>query len=393
MTSSVLFSFDQLDVRKTLNIQSINQSINFICWHRKNFSPSFSEIMMSSSRNFFKYPAVLFLTIFGFICLHQYLRSSFQEKCNMQAKGRINPTVYIPRVLTEMEKIRSIRQSCGPLCDTSRPGTRGPYFNHVTAPINCKSIFQNPYIDEGHTFKVPPKEIPKELRDDYTMGNRVSVSPWYFNQIYLGSQAKSPLWTKEWIDNDSKLAAAGSLAGNYGRQESNELRLGMKNAPGIKNGRVLVIGSENPWVEAIALEVGAKEIVTLEYGRIISKHPKVKPMVPSEFRASFLNGTLGLFDAVVTFSSVEHSGLGRYGDRLNPWGDIIAVARAWCVTKVDGSLTIGVMYQNGKDFIFYNAHRVYGNIRYPYLVTNWKQLYRGNGLQRVHVFTKIDPQF
>jgi hypothetical protein len=42
--------------------------------------------------------------------------------------------------------------------------------------------------------------------------------------------------------------------------------------------------------------------------------------------------------SIVTFSSVEHSGLGRYGDALNPWGDIIAIARAWCVTKQGGAL-------------------------------------------------------
>jgi hypothetical protein len=59
---------------------------------------------------------------------------------------------------------------------------------------------------------------------------------------------------------------------------------------------------------------------------------KVKTMVPFDFRMSFLNNTLGSFDAIVTFSSIEHSGLGRYGDALNPWGDIIAIARAWCVS-------------------------------------------------------------
>jgi hypothetical protein len=58
----------------------------------------------------------------------------------------------------------------------------------------------------------------------------------------------------------------------------------------------------------------------------------------------------------VTFSSVEHSGLGRYGDALNPWGDIIAIARAWCVTKQGGSLTIGVMYDYNNDCIRFN-HR------------------------------------
>jgi hypothetical protein len=47
-------------------------------------------------------------------------------------------------------------------------------------------------------------------------------------------------------------------------------------------------------------------------------------MTPLQFRKSYLSDTLGTFDAIVTFSSVEHSGLGRYGDALNPWGDIIA---------------------------------------------------------------------
>ena len=44
----------------------------------------------------------------------------------------------------------------------------------------------------------------------------------------------------------------------------------------------------------------------------------------------------------MTFSSVEHSGLGRYGDALNPWGDILTIAKALCVTREGGSLTIGV---------------------------------------------------
>ena len=136
------------------------------------------------------------------------------------------------------------------------------------------------------------------------------------------------------------------------------------------------------------MEQDAKEIVILEYGRIKSEHPKIKTMVPSEFMKSYLNGTLGLFDAVLTFSSVEHSGLGRYGDRLNPWGDIITIARAWCVTKINGSLTIGVMFDNDKDYIKYNAGRWYGKLRYPYLCTNWKQHYRGDGSQKIHVFIK-----
>ncbi|KAJ1487113.1 hypothetical protein T484DRAFT_1787720 [Baffinella frigidus] len=52
-------------------------------------------------------------------------------------------------------------------------------------------------------------------------------------------------------------------------------------------------------------------------------------MIPAEAREAFANGTMPSFDAVVSFSSVEHTGLGRYGDALNPWGDLQTIARAW----------------------------------------------------------------
>ena len=77
-----------------------------------------------------------------------------------------------------------------------------------------------------------------------------------------------------------RLAKKGILEGTYGRNDTNSLRDGLKHTLGIINGRVLVIGSRNPWVEACVLEAGAREIETLEYGAINSKHPQLKTMVP-----------------------------------------------------------------------------------------------------------------
>ena len=72
---------------------------------------------------------------------------------------------------------------------------------------------------------------------------------------------------------------------------------------------------------------------------------------------------------------MEHSGLGRYGDALNPWGYSTAVAKAWCVTKVNGSLTVAVMFNENKDYFRFTADRCYGKIRYAYLTSNWKHLF------------------
>lgn len=54
---------------------------------------------------------------------------------------------------------------------------------------------------------------------------------------------------------------------------------------------------------------------------------------------------------------VEHIGLGRYGDSLNPLGDIKAMKELQRVIAPGGSLLFVVPV--GKPKIFFNAHRVY----------------------------------
>ena len=112
----------------------------------------------------------------------------------------------------------------------------------------------------------------------------------------------------------------------------------------VKNKHVLVIGTQEPWIEAILLEFGAKKITTLEYNDIVSEHHQLFPIKPRDFAEKYLNGTLEVFDAMVTFSSIEHSGLGTYGDGINPWADLITMARAWCTLKPKAKALVGVPY-------------------------------------------------
>ena len=112
----------------------------------------------------------------------------------------------------------------------------------------------------------------------------------------------------------------------------------------VKNQHILVIGTQVPWIEAILLDMGAKKITILEYNDIVSQHPQLFPIKPKDFAQKCLNGTLEKFDAMVTFSSIEHSGLGPYGDSINPWGDLITMARAWCTLKPKAKALVGVPY-------------------------------------------------
>jgi hypothetical protein len=71
-----------------------------------------------------------------------------------------------------------------------------------------------------------------------------------------------------------------------------------------------VIGSQSPWIETILLNKGAKHITTFDYVKIKSDHPQVDTLTPDELAERYLNQNLR-FDVMVTFSSLEHSGLGR----------------------------------------------------------------------------------
>ena len=57
-------------------------------------------------------------------------------------------------------------------------------------------------------------------------------------------------------------------------------------------------------------------------------------MTNSEARVRYLAGELGPFDCAASISSIEHSGLGRYGDQLNPWGDLVATAKLGCLLAI-----------------------------------------------------------
>ena len=64
----------------------------------------------------------------------------------------------------------------------------------------------------------------------------------------------------------------------------------------------------------------------------------------------------------------------RYGDGLNPWGDLITMARGWCVLKPGGRALIG-MPSGPSDLINFNAHKLYGPVMLPHLFANFKQIY------------------
>ena len=64
----------------------------------------------------------------------------------------------------------------------------------------------------------------------------------------------------------------------------------------------------------------------------------------------------------------------RYGDPINPRGDLEAMARTMRYLKEGGLMFLAVPI--GKDTVVWNAHRVYGKARLPLLLEHWDLLER-----------------
>lgn len=135
----------------------------------------------------------------------------------------------------------------------------------------------------------------------------------------------------------------------------------------IEGKSVLIIGSQEPCYEALALERGASSVTVVEYRKIESGCGKIRYITVDEFAEESIQ-----YDCALSISSVEHTGLGRYGDPIDEDGDLKAMDELHSKLKEGGICFLSV--PTGVDFIKGDLHRVYGNERLPKLINNWKVL-------------------
>jgi hypothetical protein len=134
----------------------------------------------------------------------------------------------------------------------------------------------------------------------------------------------------------------------------------------LRDRSVMVAGSTSPWVEAILLAFGVREVATVDYLPPLCDHPRVMT-----FDAAAAVASPGTFDAIVSFSSIEHDGLGRYGDPIRPDGDIETVRRYLDLVREDGLLFLAVPVGD-PELLVWNHHRIYGWKRFTRLIEGWR---------------------
>lgn len=93
-------------------------------------------------------------------------------------------------------------------------------------------------------------------------------------------------------------------------------------------------------------------------------------------------------DFVISFSSIEHSGLARYGDAPDPIGDFRELSKILCLLKQGGLLYIGL--PSGPDTVEYNAHRIYGYVRWPMVAAGFQFLGAFHGTDS-RMYNRLPP--
>ena len=197
---------------------------------------------------------------------------------------------------------------------------------------------------------------------------------WYFNEVYSDANQKS-VNNKQIIPKsvvDSFRLKDNNRAENQYKDRYNHQM--MPKYTNFINGKsMVVLGTIKPWLEAIALDAGASKVITLEYTR---KEYEQKDMewlhVNDYIDNSIKNDRIEEYDNAATFSSLEHAGLGRFGDPLDPNGDIKAVKQVHCMIKPGGIFFLGLpTSKDDSSYIEFNAHRVYGAKRLNKLFVGW----------------------
>jgi hypothetical protein len=204
----------------------------------------------------------------------------------------------------------------------------------------------------------PPSTIPEYLYNDFTMSGQIPVLYWYFderNDSRIHNFAEDYKKSFEDFENKTFKYSGKDIDSFYAAFQKYSL----------KGKSVLIWGLAGLNCEAMVLWQGAERVYVVDYNKPICEHDKITVMNHEELIKSGIKT-----DVAISFSSFEHDGLGRYGDPLNPNGDLEAMQTARNFLKDDGYMLFGV--PQGQDCLVWNAHRIYGEIRLPLLLKGWK---------------------
>ena len=297
------------------------------------------------------------------------------------------------RVAVDEEELRRWKSTitssppCGKICSYKWDRKEdGKYYPLLYKAVNCTNTLYRMAHSPYAVIRPPPRLPPPELLSNFTIDGQCPVLRFRYYD-----NSNEVLQTRFEAKIFRKLLKLDSLT-NINSYKENVLKLALNKYKYLIHGkRVAVVGTEVPWAEAMLLNLGATNVTTIEYRELVIEDERVTTITPYRLANEFVSGQCIPFDTVFTYSSLEHSGLGRYGDPITPFGDLEATAQVWCMVKPGGYfiLAVPVSGNPSRCSIIWNANRVYGNVRLQHLTANWRVLEQFISKHRVFILQKV----
>jgi hypothetical protein len=209
--------------------------------------------------------------------------------------------------------------------------------------------------------------LSEEVQKRFTLNSRIPLYEWFLRETSPGKVGKH--WPRSQILNGIFQACRrGDLDGirSYDPKSVYDLYK-VLDQYSVAYKDVLIIGSQRPWIEVCCLAFGAKSVTTVDFNPPVAEYPEIRTVSVEQFEKESRR-----YDILISFSSLEHDGLGRYGDPIDPEGDLKRMASYLNIVKPDGYFFLGVPC--GRDALYWNAHRIYGEIRFAMLTEKWNLL-------------------
>jgi len=226
---------------------------------------------------------------------------------------------------------------------------------------------------QGQNTPVTKNQLTEEEKYEFSMGNTIPLLDWFIDSMIVAKE--NDYWDKIYVQE---------LVDKANRRESNyygatdQHLYSCLDRNNIEGKSVAILGSVEPQYEAIVLSYGGKP-TTIEYNKLSSNDERLNIMTVDEYNKNPIK-----FDVAFSISSFEHDGLGRYGDPIDPEGDFKAMKNVKeNVLEVGGLLFLAVPV--GIDKCVWNAHRIYGNKRWPKLIEGFEMVDE-SGLEGGNVF-------
>lgn len=233
--------------------------------------------------------------------------------------------------------------------------------NPTSQVINSTSVGVNNIDGADDRLMGPLFSIPQKYLAQYCMQGKVPI---YMHFLYETSGGTLNWSQQYWNSIFPKInQLINNEISSIGYSSDPHL-ISLFSRHKIEGKNVVVVGSVHPLYEAIVAHFGGIPS-TVEYRQIVHDIPGLQTYTVDEFK------TAGkIFDCAVSISSIEHDGLGRYGDPIDPDGDLATMRSYKSFIKKGGLLFLSVPV--GQDAVCWNAHRIYGRHRLPKLLEGWR---------------------